>query len=58
MALSADYILSALVLVLSRQINEEKLRNGVQRVGGDYTEEAIDMIKRGHPDIWRQFQTP
>ena len=37
-----DHILTALVLLLSNQFDAQaRARGGTQRVGGDYTQEAV-----------------
>jgi len=40
-----ENILVALVLVLSHQLDQTARDRGTQRVGGDYTQEAVRLIQ-------------
>ena len=51
MTVANEDLFTALVLVLSRQIDAEKCKNGVRRMGGDYSREAVALIRRRKPDI-------
>jgi len=46
-----EMILTALVLTLSKQIDFEKKEKGTTRIGGDYTSEAVRLIKNKHSKI-------
>lgn len=46
-----EKILTAQVLTLSKQIDAEAKANGTQRVGGDYTPEAIRLIDQKKPQV-------
>lgn len=39
-------VLVGQVLLLAAQIEHEKKKSGVTRLGGDYTREAIELIKK------------
>lgn len=39
-------VLTAQVLLLSKQLNAEKQAKGTTRIGGDYTKEAATLIKQ------------
>jgi hypothetical protein len=39
-------VLVGQVLLLAAQIEQEKKNSGVTRLGGDYTQEAIELIKK------------
>lgn len=44
--ISNEDVYAALVAVLSKQIDAEKKAKGTTRVGGDYTNEAVELIER------------
>jgi len=46
-----ENILTAEVLTLSRILHIEKKEKGVNKIGGDYTREAIEEIKRSRADV-------
>lgn len=51
MVVSNEDLFAALVLLLSRQLDEEARAKGTQRIGGDYTLEAVNLIHRKKADI-------
>ena len=51
MNVSNDDLFVALVLVLSKQLDEQAVAGGKHRSGGDYTAEAIALIHRKKADI-------
>lgn len=52
MTVSNEDLFTALVLVLSEQIDVKMRSKGTTRTG-DYTREAIDLIRRKKPDVLR-----
>ena len=44
-------ILVAETLILSELIRQNKEGKGVRRIGGDYTQEAVNEIKQSHQRI-------
>lgn len=51
MDVSNDDLFVALVLLLSKQLDEQARDKGTTRAGGDYTAEAIALIHRKKADI-------
>ena len=49
--------LTAQVLILSRQIDQEKRDGGTKRLGGDYTHEAIALIRQKQGRIIEMLQS-
>ena len=50
-----DRILTALVLILSDQLDAQAKARGTQRVGGDYTQEAVRLIQEKEASILGLF---
>jgi len=46
-----DDILTALVLILARQLAAEQKAKGVTRLGGDYTKDAVELIKENRVHV-------
>lgn len=46
-------ILTAQVLLLSRLIDMEKRTSGTTRMGGDYSREAVKLIRAKQPEVLR-----
>jgi hypothetical protein len=44
-------ILVAETLILSELIRQNKERSGIKRIGGDYTAEAVNEIKRSRQKV-------
>jgi hypothetical protein len=51
-----DHILTALVLILSNQLDTQaRARGGTQQVGSDYTQEAVRLIQEKQASILGLF---
>lgn len=50
-----DRILTALILILSNQLDAQAKARGTQRVDGDYTQEAVRLIQEKEASILGLF---
>lgn len=48
-----EQILTTQVLILSKTINAEKEAKGTHRIGGDYTRDAVKLIREKQPEVLR-----
>ena len=48
-----ELIFTAQVVLLSRDIDREKKQKGTHRVGGDYVQEAVKLIKKHHDKVFK-----
>jgi len=48
-----EQILTAQVLLLSKAINAEREQKGTHRIGGDYSREAVRLIREKQPEVLR-----
>lgn len=46
-----EQLLAAQVLVLEQQIRAEKAAGGSTRLGGDYTQEALNLLQSKSPEL-------
>jgi hypothetical protein len=46
-----EQLLAAQVLVLEQQIRAEKATAGSTRLGGDYTQEALNLLQSKSPEL-------
>ncbi len=53
-----ESILVAEVLLLSREIDRERCKHGVTKIGGDYTHEAITLIRQKRPTVLQALRAP
>jgi hypothetical protein len=51
-------ILVSNVLILSKMLNQEAKANGMTRMGGDYTQEAVDMLFAERAKVFQALRRP